>query len=83
MTELLFIFSLSLSDVYLYYIYFVLNVKSIAVQPQRTDFLKRQFDDKLDLCKRICLLNYGSISNWMNLRDADSGKILWQGNEDL
>ncbi|CAD6232624.1 GSCOCG00006981001-RA-CDS [Cotesia congregata] len=21
--------------------------------------------------------------NWMNLRDADSGKILWQGNEDL
>ncbi|KAI4490960.1 hypothetical protein M0802_010634 [Mischocyttarus mexicanus] len=22
-------------------------------------------------------------SNWMNLRDADSGKILWQGNEDL
>lgn len=22
-------------------------------------------------------------SNWMNLRDADTGKILWQGNEDL
>jgi len=21
--------------------------------------------------------------NWMNLRDADSGKILWQGNDDL
>ncbi|XP_070523817.1 retinal rod rhodopsin-sensitive cGMP 3',5'-cyclic phosphodiesterase subunit delta [Cardiocondyla obscurior] len=21
--------------------------------------------------------------NWMNLRDADNGKILWQGNEDL
>ncbi|KAF0309580.1 Retinal rod rhodopsin-sensitive cGMP 3',5'-cyclic phosphodiesterase subunit delta [Amphibalanus amphitrite] len=21
--------------------------------------------------------------NWMNLRDADDGKILWQGNEDL
>lgn len=21
--------------------------------------------------------------NWMNLRDADSGKILWQGNEDV
>ncbi|CAH1240221.1 retinal rod rhodopsin-sensitive cGMP 3',5'-cyclic phosphodiesterase subunit delta isoform X1 [Branchiostoma floridae] len=21
--------------------------------------------------------------NWMNLRDADSGKILWQGSEDL
>ena len=21
--------------------------------------------------------------NWMNLRDADTGKILWQGNEDL
>lgn len=21
--------------------------------------------------------------NWMNLRDADSGKIFWQGNEDL
>ena len=22
-------------------------------------------------------------SNWMNLRDADSGKVLWQSNEDL
>ena len=21
--------------------------------------------------------------NWMNLRDEDSGKILWQGNQDL
>lgn len=21
--------------------------------------------------------------NWMNLRDADTGKVLWQGNEDL
>ena len=21
--------------------------------------------------------------NWMNLRDADSGKILWQSNDDL
>jgi hypothetical protein len=21
--------------------------------------------------------------NWMNLRDADSGKILWQGSDDL
>ncbi len=21
--------------------------------------------------------------NWMNLRDADSGAILWQGNDDL
>ena len=21
--------------------------------------------------------------NWMNLRDADSGKILWQSNEDM
>lgn len=21
--------------------------------------------------------------NWMNLRDADTGKILWQGNQDL
>merc|ERR1712042_381205 len=21
--------------------------------------------------------------NWMNLRDADTGKLLWQGNEDL
>ena len=21
--------------------------------------------------------------NWMNLRDADTGKILWQGNEDF
>lgn len=37
----------------------------------------------MDLSKSICLLNYGSVSNWMNLRDADNGKILWQGNEDL
>jgi len=21
--------------------------------------------------------------NWMNLRDADNGKVLWQGNDDL
>lgn len=26
----------------------------------------------------ICL-----IRNWMNLRDAETGKILWQGTEDL
>ena len=25
----------------------------------------------------------GFRMNWMNLRDADTGKILWQGNEDL
>ncbi len=23
------------------------------------------------------------LRNWMNLRDADTGKILWQSNEDL
>ena len=23
------------------------------------------------------------IRNWMNLRDAETGKILWQGTEDL
>ena len=23
------------------------------------------------------------FSNWMNLRDVDTGKILWQGNEDM
>lgn len=50
---------------------------------QRTDFLEHQFDEKLDLYKWICFLNCNSIRNWMNLRDADSGKILWQGNEDL
>merc|ERR1712226_1781403 len=42
----------------------------------------------------INLLNSGIMSdldiirngfklNWMNLRDAESGKILWQGNDDL
>ncbi|XP_069926167.1 retinal rod rhodopsin-sensitive cGMP 3',5'-cyclic phosphodiesterase subunit delta isoform X2 [Oryctolagus cuniculus] len=25
----------------------------------------------------------GLIRNWMNLRDAETGKILWQGTEDL
>ncbi|XP_033095937.1 retinal rod rhodopsin-sensitive cGMP 3',5'-cyclic phosphodiesterase subunit delta-like [Anneissia japonica] len=25
----------------------------------------------------------GFSLNWMNLRDADTGKVLWQGNEDL
>lgn len=29
------------------------------------------------------LLNYFRNSNWINLRDADTGKLLWQGNEDL
>ncbi|OAD55359.1 Retinal rod rhodopsin-sensitive cGMP 3',5'-cyclic phosphodiesterase subunit delta [Eufriesea mexicana] len=28
-------------------------------------------------------INMTLYRNWMNLRDADSGKILWQGNEDL
>ena len=23
------------------------------------------------------------IRNWMNLRDADNGKVLWQGSEDM
>lgn len=23
------------------------------------------------------------VRNWMNLRDAESGKVLWQGTEDL
>ena len=26
---------------------------------------------------------YFLTRNWMNLRDADTGKILWQSNEDL
>ena len=25
----------------------------------------------------------GFVVNWMNLRDADTGKILWQGTDDL
>lgn len=28
--------------------------------------------NKINLCR-----------NWMNLRDADTGKVLWQGNEDM
>jgi hypothetical protein len=24
-----------------------------------------------------------NFRNWMNLRDADTGKILWQSNDDL
>ena len=26
---------------------------------------------------------YNNYRNWMNLRDASSGKILWEGNNDL
>uniref|UniRef100_A0A8C9DQW3 Phosphodiesterase 6D n=1 Tax=Prolemur simus TaxID=1328070 RepID=A0A8C9DQW3_PROSS len=37
--------------------------------------------------KRGCkvLLGKGLVArqNWMNLRDAETGKILWQGTEDL
>lgn len=29
------------------------------------------------------LILKGFKLNWMNLRDADSGKVLWQGSEDL
>lgn len=33
--------------------------------------------------ERAQALLEGFKLNWMNLRDADSGKILWQGSEDL
>ncbi|CAH1399128.1 unnamed protein product [Nezara viridula] len=33
--------------------------------------------------KRAQEILSGFQVNWMNLRDADTGKILWQGNEDL
>ena len=33
-------------------------------------------------CFNIILANFLN-RNWMNLRDADSGRILWQSNEDL
>lgn len=32
-------------------------------------------------CLQFCFLTV--LRNWMNLRDADSGKVLWQGSEDL
>ncbi|XP_074768226.1 retinal rod rhodopsin-sensitive cGMP 3',5'-cyclic phosphodiesterase subunit delta isoform X2 [Athene noctua] len=31
----------------------------------------------------LVFLNCFPIRNWMNLRDAETGKILWQGTEDL
>lgn len=32
----------------------------------------------------LCLLALNlCVRNWMNLRDAESGKVLWQGTEDL
>ena len=30
-----------------------------------------------------CMRILSAGSNWMNLRDADTGKVLWQSNEDL
>jgi len=33
--------------------------------------------------KLISLNSVPSIRNWMNLRDADTGKILWQNNDDM
>ncbi|KAJ8726863.1 hypothetical protein PYW08_015260 [Mythimna loreyi] len=33
--------------------------------------------------KRVEKILKGFQVNWMNLRDADSGKILWQNNEDM
>ncbi|XP_072942234.1 retinal rod rhodopsin-sensitive cGMP 3',5'-cyclic phosphodiesterase subunit delta [Epargyreus clarus] len=35
---------------------------------------------KQERVKTIC---EGFQVNWMNLRDADSGKVLWQNNEDM
>ncbi|XP_026313799.1 retinal rod rhodopsin-sensitive cGMP 3',5'-cyclic phosphodiesterase subunit delta [Hyposmocoma kahamanoa] len=32
---------------------------------------------------RVATILNGFQVNWMNLRDADTGKILWQHNEDL
>lgn len=31
----------------------------------------------------LLFLNHVTNRNWMNLRDAETGKILWQGTEDL
>ncbi|KAJ8724891.1 hypothetical protein PYW07_015849 [Mythimna separata] len=33
--------------------------------------------------ERVTNILKGFQVNWMNLRDADSGKILWQNNEDM
>ena len=35
------------------------------------------------MTNRIEEILEGFKLNWMNLRDAESGKILWQGNQDL
>lgn len=29
------------------------------------------------------IYSFSKLRNWMNLRDADNGKVLWQSNEDL
>ena len=34
-------------------------------------------------CSRVDGILEGFKLNWMNLRDGESGKILWQGNQDL
>ena len=34
-------------------------------------------------CDRVSGILEGFKLNWMNLRDGESGKILWQGNQDL
>jgi retinal rod rhodopsin-sensitive cGMP 3',5'-cyclic phosphodiesterase subunit delta len=53
-------------------------VKSTFVKSDSRDKIKSQImpSKAEDILK-------GFKVNWMNLRDADTGKILWQGNDDL
>jgi len=44
-------------------------------------FLTHQI--KMTACDRVAGILEGFKLNWMNLRDGESGKILWQGNQDL
>ena len=45
-------------------------------------FFQLNFSDKIMPSRTDDILR-GFRVNWVNLRDNDSGKILWQGNMDL
>lgn len=46
--------------------------------PERTD------DGVISVFPMTIFLKWWCVCrNWMNLRDAESGKVLWQGTEDL
>lgn len=48
-----------------------------------TEVMTNKEQELIDLADRVENVYRGFQINWMNLRDADTGKILWQQNEDM